>query len=159
MKGGQGSLKKFLFVLSGTLLLDQVSKLVVLRLMQPGQSIPLLTDFVRLTFVRNSGVVFGLLSGHRTPLILTTFLTILVLLFLIFRSRRSRPGMSFSLVLVLAGAIGNLIDRLRLGGVVDFIDVGWKSVRWPVFNVADTAVTVGVLLFLYHSLLTWHPAE
>jgi signal peptidase II len=159
VKGEQGSLKTLLFVLSGTLLLDQVSKLVVLRLMQPGQSIPILTDFVRLTSVRNSGVVFGFLAGHRTPLIFTTFLTILVLLFLVFRSRRSRAGASFSLVLVLAGAIGNLIDRLRLGAVVDFIDVGWKSVRWPVFNVADAAVTVGVLLFLYHSLLTRHPAE
>ena len=52
-----------------------------------------------------------------------------------------------------------MIDRLRLGEVVDFVDIGWKNVRWPVFNVADAAVTVGVLLFLYHSLLERRPAE
>jgi signal peptidase II len=148
-----------LVVLLGTLLLDQVSKLAILLLMQPGESIPLLSDLVRITFVRNSGAAFGLLSGNRIPFLLTTCLAIAALLFLLFRSRGSGAHISSYLVLVLAGAVGNLIDRLRLGEVVDFIDIGWKNVRWPVFNLADAAVTVGVLLFLYRSLFRRRPAE
>ena len=148
-----------MFVFLGTLLLDQVSKLAVLFLMQPGQSIPVLSDFVRITFVRNSGAAFGLLSGNSVAfLLLMTSLAIAALLFLLLRSRRSDAQTSCYLVLVVAGAVGNLLDRLRFGEVVDFIDVGWKNVRWPVFNVADSAVTVGVLLFLYHSLLRRRPA-
>ena len=146
-------LRNLFFVLLGTLLLDQVSKLAVLLFMQTGESISLLSDVVRLTFVRNSGAAFGLLSGNRIPFLFTTFLAIVALLFLVVRSRRTRADLSFYLVLVLAGAIGNMIDRLRFGEVIDFIDIGGKNVRWPVFNVADSAVTVGVLLFLYRSLV------
>lgn len=141
------------------LLLDQGSKLAVLHLMRPGESIPILSDVVRLTFVRNSGAAFGLLSGSRITFLLTGFLAIVALLFLFFRSRRTKAALSSYLVLVIGGAVGNMIDRLRLGEVVDFVDIGWKNVRWPVFNVADAAVTVGVLLFLYHSLLQRRPAE
>jgi len=152
-------LRNLFFVLLGTLLLDQVSKLAVLLFMQTGESIPLLSDVVRLTFVRNSGAAFGLLSGNRIPFLFTTFLAIVALLFLVVRSRRTRADLSFYLVLVLAGAIGNMIDRLRFGEVIDFIDIGGKNVRWPVFNVADSAVTVGVLLFLYRSLVRRPDAE
>lgn len=152
-------MRNLFFVLLGTLLLDQVSKLAVLLFMQTGESIPLLSDVVRLTFVRNSGAAFGLLSGNRIPFLFTTFLAIVALLFLVVRSRRTRADLSFYLVLVLAGAIGNMIDRLRFGEVIDFIDIGGKNVRWPVFNVADSAVTVGVLLFLYRSLVRRPDAE
>lgn len=152
-------LRNLFFVLLGTLLLDQVSKLAVLLFMQTGESISLLSDVVRLTFVRNSGAAFGLLSGNRIPFLFTTFLAIVALLFLVVRSRRTRADLSFYLVLVLAGAIGNMIDRLRFGEVIDFIDIGGKNVRWPVFNVADSAVTVGVLLFLYRSLVRRPDAE
>ena len=152
-------MRNLFFVLLGTLLLDQVSKLAVLLFMQTGESISLLSDVVRLTFVRNSGAAFGLLSGNRIPFLFTTFLAIVALLFLVVRSRRTRADLSFYLVLVLAGAIGNMIDRLRFGEVIDFIDIGGKNVRWPVFNVADSAVTVGVLLFLYRSLVRRPDAE
>lgn len=152
-------MRNLLFVFLGTLLLDQISKLAVLFLMQPGESIPLLSDFVRITFVRNSGAAFGLLSGNSVAfLLLMTTLAIVALLFLLLRSRRDDVRVSYYLILVLAGAVGNLLDRLRFGEVVDFIDIGWKNVRWPVFNLADSAVTVGVLLFLYHSLLRRRPA-
>jgi signal peptidase II len=152
-------LRKLLFVLLGTLLLDQISKLAILLFMQPGESIPLLSDFVRITFVRNSGAAFGLLSGNKMTFLFTSSLAIAALLFLFFRSRRTRADISSYLVLVIAGAIGNLIDRLRLGEVVDFVDIGWKNVRWPVFNVADAAVTVGVLFFLYRCLVRRRLAE
>ena len=87
-------MRNLFFVLLGTLLLDQVSKLAVLLFMQTGESIPLLSDVVRLTFVRNSGAAFGLLSGNRIPFLFTTFLAIVALLFLVVRSRRTRADLS-----------------------------------------------------------------
>jgi len=147
-------LRNSLFVLSGTLLLDQASKAIISLLMQPGESIPVIPDIFHLTFVRNSGAAFGLLSGNRTPFIFTTILAVVALVFLLFQFRKKRADLSFSLVLVLGGALGNLVDRVRLGEVVDFIDLGWRQVRWPVFNVADIAVTVGVLLFCYRSIFS-----
>lgn len=122
--------------------------------MQPGDSVPLVSDFVRLTFVRNSGTAFGLLSGNNLALVFTTLLAIAALLILVFRSRKTDGRLAFPLVLVLGGALGNLIDRIRLGEVIDFIDIGFESFRWPVFNVADIAVTLGVALFCYHSIFS-----
>jgi signal peptidase II len=147
-------LKKLLFVLFCTLLIDQASKAAVILLMQPGESVPVISDFARLTFVRNTGTVFGLLSGNNLPLIFTTLIATAALVFLVWRSRKSDGRLTFPLVLVLAGALGNLADRLRLGQVVDFLDLGVGHVRWPVFNVADIAVTVGVVLFCYRSIFS-----
>jgi signal peptidase II len=147
-------LKRLLIVLCSVLLLDQASKVAVLLLMQPGESVPVISDFVRLTFVRNSGAAFGMLSGNNVPFVFTTLLAMAAVVFLIFRSMRSGSQFSFPLELVLGGALGNLVDRVRLGEVVDFIDMGWKGHRWPVFNVADIAVTAGVILFCYYSIFS-----
>ena len=150
-------MKNFVLVLCGTLLLDQISKSVVSSFMRPGESILVISDAVRITLVRNSGAAFGLLSGNRIPFIFTTILAVAALLFLLFQFRQRRADLSSSLVLVLGGALGNLVDRIRHGEVVDFLDVGWGGVRWPVFNVADIAVTVGVLLFCYRSVFSRRP--
>lgn len=147
-------MKRLLIVLCSTLLLDQASKVAVLRLMQPGDSLHIFSDVVKLTFVRNSGAAFGMLSGNNLTFVFTTLLAMAAVVYLIFRSRRTGGRFSFSLVLVLGGALGNLVDRLRVGEVIDFIDVGWKAHRWPVFNVADVAVTAGVILFCYHSIFS-----
>jgi signal peptidase II len=147
-------LRNSLLVLCGTLLLDQASKVVVSILMRPGESVPLISGVAHITLVRNSGAAFGLFSGNRIPFVFTTVLAIAALLFLLFQFRQRRADLSSSLVLVLGGALGNLVDRVRLGEVIDFIDLGWQNVRWPVFNVADIAVTAGVLLFCYRSLFT-----
>jgi signal peptidase II len=145
-------LKRLLTVVCSVLLLDQASKAAVLLLMRRGESIPVVSDFVRLTLVQNSGAAFGMLSGRNLPLVLTTLLAAAAVAFLILRSRRRGSPFSFPLTLVLGGALGNLADRVRLGEVVDFIDVGWRLHRWPVFNVADIAITAGVVLFCYYSI-------
>jgi signal peptidase II len=95
-----------------------------------------------------------MLSGNNLPLVLTTLLAAAAVVFLIFRSKKTGNQLSMPLVLVLGGAVGNLVDRVRLGEVVDFIDMGWKLHRWPVYNVADIAITVGVVLFCYRSIFT-----
>ncbi len=152
-------LRNLLLLALATLLLDQGSKLAVVLLMSPGESILVLSDFLRLTFVRNSGAAFGLFSGNRITFLMMTFVAVAALLFVLFRSSRRGASLSPYLVLVVAGAIGNMVDRFRVGDVVDFVDIGWKNVRWPVFNVADIALTAGVILFLYHTLLKRHPSQ
>lgn len=104
-------------------------------------------DIVRFTYTRNSGVAFGLGAGLPFPYAVFSILAVVVILYLFLRHREHTPLRQVSLALILGGALGNLVDRLATGEVVDFILVGWRRWYWPVFNVADSAVTVGVLLF------------
>ncbi|UCH61724.1 MAG: signal peptidase II [Fidelibacterota bacterium] len=128
---------------------DQVTKYLVRHNLELHATIPVMGDFFRLTYVENSGIVFGIKIGGALPFFtaLSIAATILILYYL-YRERASHPGIRISLALVLGGAIGNLIDRLVFGQVVDFLDFGVGKYRFFVFNVADSAVTVGVALFL-----------
>jgi signal peptidase II len=105
-------------------------------------------DYVRLTYTRNSGVAFGIGRGTGFPYYIFSLIAIVAIVWMFLRDRAgSDPVRRLSLALVLGGAIGNLVDRVTSGEVVDFIEVGVPQWHWPVFNVADSAVTVGVLLF------------
>jgi len=112
---------------------------------------PIIGELVRFTYVRNSGVAFGLGAGLPFPYYLFSIAAVLAILVLFLRGRVHGGGRRLALALILGGALGNLVDRLSTGLVVDFIDVGWGRWHWPVFNVADSAVSVGVVLFA----LTW----
>lgn len=128
---------------------DQISKYLVRHNLDLHTPIPVMGDFFRLTYVENSGIVFGIKVGGALPLftVLSIAATILILYYF-FRERTNHLGIRISLALVLGGAVGNLIDRLIFGQVVDFLDFGFGGYRFFVFNVADSAVTVGVALFL-----------
>jgi signal peptidase II len=108
-------------------------------------------EIVRFTYTRNSGVAFGLGAGLPFPYAVFSILAVAVILYLFLRQRTHSAARQWALALILGGAIGNLIDRVTTGEVVDFILVGWRGWYWPVFNVADSAVTIGVVLFG----LTW----
>lgn len=113
-------------------------------------------DFVRLTYTRNSGVAFGIGQGTGFPYYVFSLIAIAAIVWMFLRGREGHdPLRRVSLALILGGAIGNLVDRVTSGEVVDFIEVGVPQWHWPVFNVADSAVTVGVLLFA----LTWMRGE
>jgi signal peptidase II len=129
--------------------LDQVSKYLVRHNLDLHTTRRVLGDFFRLSYVENSGIVFGIKVGGALPVftILSTVATILILYYFI-RERHNLLGVRLSLALVLGGAIGNLIDRIIFGRVVDFLDFGIAQFRFFVFNVADSAVTVGVIIFL-----------
>jgi len=128
---------------------DQVTKYLVRHNLDLHATVSVVGDFFRLTYVENSGIVFGIKVGGALPLftVLSIVATILILYYL-YRERANHLGIRISLALVLGGAIGNLIDRLVFGRVVDFLDFGLGKYRFFVFNIADSAVTVGVVLFL-----------
>jgi len=128
---------------------DQVAKYLVRHNLDLHATVSVVGDFFRLTYVENSGIVFGIKVGGALPLftVLSIVATILILYYL-YRERANHLGIRISLALVLGGAIGNLIDRLVFGRVVDFLDFGLGKYRFFVFNIADSAVTVGVVLFL-----------
>ena len=137
---------------------DQVTKEAVSSRLLLSEPVPVLGDFVRLTLVHNTGAAFGLFPGSRLPFIVVSLLAIAVVLYLVTREAYRGLPQRVLLGCILGGAIGNLVDRVRLGWVVDFIDVGLGSARWPVFNVADSAVTVGVILLAWYLSRAGHPA-
>ena len=104
-------------------------------------------DLVRLTYARNSGIAFSLLAGRGFPLYIFSFIAALAVFAIFLRHERMSWPRQLSLAMILGGAVGNLIDRLSTGQVVDFILLSWRTHEFPVFNVADMAVTCGVTLF------------
>jgi signal peptidase II len=138
------------------LVLDQLTKAVIERSMVVNTSIPLL-PFFSLTYVRNTGAAFGLLAnlpvGVRLPLfVVVTALAIGTLWSYLRQVRADEPWVAAALGGILGGAAGNLVCRLRYGEVVDFLHLHYGAFDWPMFNVADSAITIGVAIVLLHSL-------
>jgi signal peptidase II len=141
-----------LFVVAGAVvLLDQYTKMLALDRLAPGSTVPLIDGCLALSLVMNPGLAFGLLSG--VPVgwrWIVAFLSLGALLVLVRVALRVLPRGGFidhgTIGLVFGGAVGNLIDRIRFGAVVDFIDVYYRMWHWPAFNVADSAISVGVTL-------------
>lgn len=124
---------------------DQLTKALVKMHMAPNQSIPVIDNILHLTYVQNTGAAFSLLKGRVFFFVVVSFAVIAVIVYYLIRLPKEKKLFKFTLALVLGGAFGNLVDRLRFGYVVDFIDFR----IWPVFNVADSSVVIGVLLLLY----------
>lgn len=139
------------------IVLDQISKFTVQQTLDLGQIIPIVPSFFNFTYVLNPGAAFGFLSSasaaFRGPFFITV--SVLAVLFILYyRSHHRGMGLlpSLGLACILGGALGNLVDRLRLGMVVDFLDFYYGSYHWPAFNLADSAITVGVALMVFEIL-------
>ena len=147
---------RFLVVSAFVLALDQWTKLWIEASLEVHGRLPVVSGFFNLVHVQNTGIAFGLFPAGR-ELAGTVLLTLLgfgalVVVSLYFRSTSERePLLLLSLALVLGGAVGNLIDRILLRAVTDFLDVYVGTHHWPAFNVADSGVTVGIVLMLAHS--------
>jgi signal peptidase II len=135
------------------LALDQFSKAAVSARLDLSEPVSVVGEFVRLTLVHNRGAAFGLFPGSPVPFIIVSALAIAVVLYLFARDAYRNLASRLLLGCILGGALGNLIDRVRWGYVVDFIEIGAGNYHWPVFNVADSAVTLGVIL------LAWNLAQ
>jgi signal peptidase II len=138
------------------LVLDQVTKAIVERTMGLHDSIPLL-PFFSLTYVRNTGAAFGILSDLAPSLRLPLFLLVAVAAMWALGSylrqvRDDESWVALALGGIIGGAVGNLVCRVRYGEVVDFLHLHYRGYDWPMFNVADSAITVGVAIVLLHSL-------
>jgi len=136
-------------------IVDQLTKAIVDRTMPLHSSIPLVDGFFNLTYIRNTGAAFGLFAGShevfRLPFLIgVSILAIGFILVMLKRLRESETGLAAALAFILGGAIGNLIDRIAYGEVIDFLDVYWSIYHWPAFNVADSFITIGVAITLFY---------
>ena len=136
------------------LALDQVSKLLIVLKMPLGSQLSLIPGFLNLVHVHNKGAAFGLLSGWSAGFawlffVATTALVLVVIGYLLWRLPDDQWPAALGYSLVLTGALGNLIDRIRLGEVVDFIDIFYSHYHWPAFNVADSLVCVGAAVLVW----------
>lgn len=149
-----GQYRWFAGITLASILVDQLTKWLITSSMSLHQSIELLRDFAHITYVRNPGAAFGILANHslRLPFfILVSLVAAAGILWYLRKEAEDAPRQQLALGLIFSGAIGNLIDRIRFGEVIDFIDVHWYQYHWPAFNVADSAICVGVGLLLFDS--------
>ena len=133
------------------LVLDQLSKAWIVGNVAPGQVVDVVGSWVRLIFSRNAGALFGLFGSSATLFAIGSLAVLALIIWYHARSSRSLL-LSIALGLLLGGALGNLIDRLRLGYVVDFVDMGVGTLRFFTFNVGDSAISTAILLLLILAL-------
>jgi signal peptidase II len=134
--------------------LDQLTKWMVLERMNLHNEIPVISGFFSLQFVYNPGAAFGMLANQQWLFILVATTAVGAMLWFLRHPDAQHPVIKVAMGLLMGGAIGNLIDRIRFDKVVDFLLFYWRDYYFPNFNVADIAVTVGVGLFVLHMMLT-----
>jgi signal peptidase II len=147
----KGKLSAFAGTAGAILALDLLTKYLVQQTLTPYDQIPIFGDFFRLTYIHNPGAAFGLHLGPYSRFIfLALAFVALGVLLVMYRHTAAHDRLRlFAIGAISGGALGNVIDRIRSAeGVVDFLDFGIGNLRWPVFNIADTAVTIGAILLL-----------
>ena len=145
---------RILFASAILVLADQISKFIIRNNMNLYESIVVIPSFFNITYITNDGMAFGLSfpGGKHILLVMTILLTGFIIGFL-WKEREGHPLVKYGLALILSGAVGNLIDRLLYGKVVDFLDLMIGDFHWYIFNVADSSVTIGMVLFIVHSII------
>lgn len=143
-------------------LLDRITKVIVTSTMRLHETIPFLGDVVRWTYIHNDGMVWGIDVPRFTILRVISIVAVVVVVAVYWHVSREPGATRWIMAAILGGAIGNSYDRIRFGYVIDFVDVdmpNWIMQRWPVFNVADAAVSVGVVLLMLLLLLRREPDD
>lgn len=133
------------FIIAAILVLDQITKYMVKSRFMLNESIAIIDNFLHLTYVRNFGAAFGILKHQKLFFILLTSAVLIGIIIFVRNQARIHPIVKFSLSLIVGGAVGNLIDRVAYGYVIDFFDFR----IWPVFNIADMAIVIGACLLSY----------
>ncbi len=156
---------KFYLITLAVLVMDHLTKWIVRTRMDPRDSIELVPNYLRLSYVRNSGVAFGLFADIQSvwkPYILAAMAVVAVIVILIYSSRMplNRTLLQLALAITMGGILGNFTDRIINGFVVDFIEFHInESFHWPTFNVADSAITIGIALLLIDTVKNPEPEE
>lgn len=130
------------------LFLDQVSKIIISSKMYLGQSTPVIDNIFHITYIYNPGAAFGIMPDRTWIFISASFLVAMGIIVYYYRQKVRKTGITWSFALILGGTLGNLVDRIRFGQVVDFIDFR----IWPVFNLADIAIVSGAAILF---MLVW----
>lgn len=147
-------------IIGGSVFLDQLTKYLAVVFLQGEPSFPIIEDVIHFTFVKNPGAAFGMLKDHRWVFMVVSTLAIAALIFYLVAFHQDSKWMQVSLAMIIGGGIGNMIDRVLLGFVIDFID--FTLIDFAVFNVADSFVTVGagiMFVFLFAELVKEIKAE
>ncbi|HEV8718171.1 MAG TPA: signal peptidase II [Candidatus Binatia bacterium] len=144
-------------IVATILVLDQITKVLISHLLVLHESVPVLESFFHLTYERNTGAAFSLLAQapawFRQPFfLLTTAVAIVALIVFLWQTDGTNRLLVVAIAAVLGGAVGNLIDRILYGEVIDFLLFHWRGYYWPAFNVADSCITLGVIGLLWSSL-------
>ncbi len=155
-------LTRLVLVSGGVILVDQVTKLIIEINLALYESIIVIANFFNITHILNPGGAFGFFATQSPGLrkFIFLFLSSVVALFILWfykRCARDYVFLSYGLALIFGGAVGNLIDRFRYGKVVDFLDFYIGSAHWPAFNIADSAITIGMGILIYHILFNKIP--
>lgn len=138
-------------IAAATVLADQLTKELVVRFLRLDDSLVVITGFLNLVNVHNTGAAWGILRDRNTVLAVVCLLTILVLYLFRHSFQLEHKVARVALGLIAGGIVGNLIDRIRWGWVIDFVDFYVDAHHWPAFNVADSAICVGVCLYIFVS--------
>jgi signal peptidase II len=143
----------FFITLATVVLLDQFLKAYIGATMNLHESIPVIEGYFNITYVKNPGAAFGFLANAAPEfrslfLITVTVIAVVLILYFISKNTAKEMFLTFSLSLILGGAVGNLIDRIRFGEVTDFLDVYISSHHWPAFNIADSAISLGAIVLV-----------
>ncbi len=141
-----------------TVFVDQVSKTAIRHLVAHHGSIVMIDGFFNLVYVKNKGMAFGIMNRQDIvpiPYLLTgiTIFAIMLLMLWYLSFRQKNRWINIAVAMIMGGAIGNLIDRIRFSGVIDFLDCHIGSWHWPAFNVADSAITIGVIILFFNLFL------
>jgi len=142
------TLARIFSIALAVLAIDRLTKYIIYKSLSCGQSVKVLPDIFHLTLVLNKGVAFGLFREQKTFFLLVAFLAIPFIIYYVFKNHHKVIGLPLASGLILGGAVGNLIDRIRFGYVIDFLDFR----VWPVFNIADSCITIGAVLLGYNIL-------
>ncbi len=156
--GGTGMKRQYyisisLFITIVILLLDQITKFIVASSMRVGDSFNVIPHFLNITSHRNNGAAWGILSGKMSFFYIITIIILVVLIIFYIKEAKQHLLMQVAISLLFSGALGNFIDRVLHGEVVDFVDTNIFGYNFPIFNVADSSLTIGVLLIVI-ALLT-----
>ena len=154
--GASAGKVKYLIITALVMALDQFTKYVVSTRMQEGDEIDVIRNFFAISYTKNPGIAFGMLnSGNlRWVFVVISVLAVLIVLGYLMRTNAANRLLLWSLALLAAGICGNLIDRVRIGRVIDFFLVHYKEHQFPVFNVADTAISIGAALMAIELFIT-----
>ncbi len=139
----------FLICIIAIVIIDQLTKLYIQTTMTPGESIPIIPDVFHITYVQNPGAAFGILEHHRVLFVCITLFILTVFVYSYSHIKLWPFKLRLGVAVLIGGAIGNLIDRIKDGYVVDFFDFRF----WPVFNIADIAIVSGVFIIIYYLLI------